>query len=116
MLENFDNLNFGEDMAAGMLSHTDLGSTPAPSIGGFEKLPKKLRKQLKNLPKSKKKQRKLLKQLQRERDEIIFRNGCLATENQMLKMLILMSIHAKKGSLDDRIAANGLKMLPPGRS
>lgn len=43
-----------------------------------------------------------------------YRCGYLAAENNMLRKMIALSVGVKRGTFNDRLAENGLKLLPRG--
>lgn len=43
-----------------------------------------------------------------------YRCGYLAAENDMLRKMIALSVGVKRGSFNDKLAADGLKLLPRG--
>ena len=43
-----------------------------------------------------------------------YRCGDLAAENDMLRKMIALSVGVKRGSFNDKLAADGLKLLPGG--
>ena len=43
-----------------------------------------------------------------------YRCGYLAAENDMLRKMIALSVGVKRGTFNDRLAENGLKLLPGG--
>lgn len=43
-----------------------------------------------------------------------YRCGYLAAENDMLRKIIALSVGVKRGTFNDRLAENGLKLLPRG--
>lgn len=43
-----------------------------------------------------------------------YRCGYLAAENDMLRKMIALSVGVKRGSFNDKLAADGLKLLPGG--
>lgn len=43
-----------------------------------------------------------------------YRCGYLAAENDMLRKMIALSVGVKRGTFNDRLAENGLKLLPRG--
>lgn len=43
-----------------------------------------------------------------------YRCGYLSAENDMLRKMIALSVGVKRGSFNDKLAADGLKLLPRG--
>lgn len=43
-----------------------------------------------------------------------YRCGYLSAENDMLRKMIALSVGVKRGSFNDKLAADGLKLLPGG--
>lgn len=43
-----------------------------------------------------------------------YRCGYLAAENDILRKMIALSVGVKRGTFNDRLAENGLKLLPRG--
>lgn len=43
-----------------------------------------------------------------------YKCGYLAAENDMLRKMIALSVGVKRGTFNDRLAENGLKLLPRG--
>lgn len=43
-----------------------------------------------------------------------YRCGYLSAENDMLRKMIALSVGIKRGSFNDKLAADGLKLLPGG--
>lgn len=52
--------------------------------------------------------------MQRQLAEVHFRCGYLAAENDLLRKMIALSVGVKRGSFNDRLAADGLKLLTGG--
>lgn len=66
-------------------------------------------------PKNKKAAKKALRKAERERDQLLYANGRLDLENEMLKRAFALAISAKRRQLDDDLAENALRVLPPHR-
>lgn len=63
-------------------------------------------------PKSKKKMRKALKQAERERELLIYNNGRLAMENDLLKRSIYLAVAVNRRQLDANLSEDTLRLLP----
>ena len=87
-----------------------------PSGFPFEDEPRKGKKKGK---KGKKARRKAAKRARKRAIEsqiaqANYRCGYLAAENDMLRKMIALSVGVKRGTFNDRLAENGLKLLPRG--
>ena len=67
-------------------------------------------------PKGKKKTRKALEKKEVECDQLKHLNGQLTHENEMLKRAIMLAIAANRRKLDDDLADDALRVLPPKRN
>lgn len=88
-----------------------------PSDFPFEDEPRKGKK--KKGKKSKKARKKAAKRARkramgRQIAQANYRCGYLAAENDMLRKMIALSVGVKRGTFNDRLAENGLKLLPRG--
>lgn len=65
--------------------------------------------------KSKKARKKAAKRAkERQIAQANYKCGYLAAENDMLRKMIALSVGVKRGTFNDRLAENGLKLLPRG--
>jgi len=69
----------------------------------------------KHRPKGRKQLRRALEQTERERDRLLFQNGLLYSENAMMKRAIYLATKAQRRQLDDGLAEDTLRLLPPKR-
>lgn len=88
-----------------------------PSEFPFEDEPRKGKK--KKGKKGKKARKKAAKRARkraigRQIAQANYRCGYLAAENDMLRKMIALSVGVKRGSFNDKLAADGLKLLPRG--
>ena len=88
-----------------------------PSDFPFEDEPRKGKK--KKGKKGKKARKKAAKRarkraIERQIAQANYRCGYLAAENDMLRKMIALSVGVKRGTFNDRLAENGLKLLPRG--
>lgn len=84
----------------------------------FEDEPRKGKKGKKG-KKSKKARKKAAKRARKRAKErqiaqANYKCGYLAAENDMLRKMIALSVGVKRGTFNDRLAENGLKLLPRG--
>lgn len=63
-------------------------------------------------PKSKKKLRKALKQAEKEREQLIYNNGRLTMENDLLKRSISLAVAVSRRQLDAGLSEDTLRLLP----
>ncbi len=77
----------------------------------FEDEPRKGKKGKKG-KKARKKAAKRAKE--RQIAQANYKCGYLAAENDMLRKMIALSVGVKRGTFNDRLAENGLKLLPRG--
>lgn len=83
-----------------------------PTTTGYMNLPTlKHRK-----PKGKKKTRKALRKTEVERDRLLYLNGQLTHENEMMKRAIQLATAANRRKLDDSLSEDILRLCPPDRS
>lgn len=84
-----------------------------PSEFPFEDEPRKGKKKGK---KARKKAAKRARKRATERQIALanYRCGYLSAENDMLRKMIALSVGVKRGSFNDKLAADGLKLLPGG--
>lgn len=84
-----------------------------PSGFPFEDEPRKGKKKGK---KARKKAAKRARKRATERQIALanYRCGYLSAENDMLRKMIALSVGVKRGSFNDKLAADGLKLLPGG--
>lgn len=84
----------------------------------FEDEPRKGRKGKKGKKgkKARKKAAKRARKRAKERQiaQANYKCGYLAAENDMLRKMIALSVGVKRGTFNDRLAENGLKLLPRG--
>ena len=82
-----------------------------PSEFPFEDEPRKGKKKGK---KARKKAAKRARKRATERQIALanYRCGYLSAENDMLRKMIALSVGVKRGSFNDKLAADGLKLLP----
>ena len=73
---------------------------------------KKGKKGIKARKKAAKRARKRAKE--RQIAQANYKCGYLAAENDMLRKMIALSVGVKRGTFNDRLAENGLKLLPRG--
>lgn len=64
-------------------------------------------------PKGRKKLRKVLEKAERERNQLLYLIGQLASENKMMRRAIALAVAANRRQLDDDLAENTLRLLPP---
>ena len=83
-----------------------------PSDFPFEDEPRKGKKGKKARKKAAKRARK--RAIGRQIAQANYRCGYLAAENDMLRKMIALSVGVKRGSFNDKLAADGLKLLPGG--
>ena len=83
-----------------------------PSGFPFEDEPRKGKKSKKARKKAAKRARK--RAMGRQIAQAKYRCGYLAAENDMLRKMIALSVGVKRGTFNDRLAENGLKLLPRG--
>jgi len=81
----------------------------------FEDEPRKGKKGKKG-KKARKKAAKRARKRAKERQiaQANYKCGYLAAENDMLRKMIALSVGVKRGTFNDRLAENGLKLLPRG--
>ena len=75
----------------------------------FEDEPRKGKKARKKAAKRARKRAK-----ERQIAQANYKCGYLAAENDMLRKMIALSVGVKRGTFNDRLAENGLKLLPRG--
>lgn len=87
-----------------------------PSEFPFEDEPRKGKKKGKKGKKARKKAAKRARKraIGRQIAQANYRCGYLAAENDMLRKMIALSVGVKRGSFNDKLAADGLKLLPGG--
>ena len=87
-----------------------------PSGFAFEDEPRKGKKKSKKGKKARKKAAKRARKRATERQIALanYRCGYLSAENDMLRKMIALSVGVKRGSFNDKLAADGLKLLPGG--
>ena len=87
-----------------------------PSEFPFEDEPRKGKKKGKKGKKARKKAAKRARKRATERQIALanYRCGYLSAENDMLRKMIALSVGVKRGSFNDKLAADGLKLLPGG--
>lgn len=83
-----------------------------PSGFPFEDEPRKGKKGKKARKKAAKRARKRATECQIALAN--YRCGYLSAENDMLRKMIALSVGVKRGSFNDKLAADGLKLLPGG--
>ena len=83
-----------------------------PSGFPFEDEPRKGKKGKKARKKAAKRARKRATERQIALEN--YRCGYLSAENDMLRKMIALSVGVKRGSFNDKLAADGLKLLPGG--
>lgn len=83
-----------------------------PSGFPFEDEPRKSKKGKKARKKAAKRARK--RATERQIALANYRCGYLSAENDMLRKMIALSVGVKRGSFNDKLAADGLKLLPGG--
>lgn len=66
-------------------------------------------------PKGKRELKEALKKAERERDQLLCLIGQLGSENKMMRRAIALAIAANRRQLDDDLAENALRLLPPKR-
>ena len=79
---------------------------------GKKKKGKKSKKGKKARKKAAKRARK--RAIGRQIAQANYRCGYLSAENDMLRKMIALSVGVKRGSFNDKLAADGLKLLPGG--
>lgn len=86
-----------------------------PSEFPFEDEPRKGKKGKKG-KKARKKAAKRARKRAKERQiaQANYKCGYLAAENDMLRKMIALSVGVKRGTFNDRLAENSLKLLPRG--
>lgn len=87
-----------------------------PSDFPFEDEPRKGKKKGKKGKKARRKAAKRARKraIGRQIAQANYRCGYLAAENDMLRKMIALSVGVKRGTFNDRLAENGLKLLPRG--
>lgn len=91
-----------------------------PTGFSFEEEPRKGKKKKgKKGKKGKKARKKAAKRARKHAMELRiaqanYKCGYLAAENDMLRKMIALSVGVKRGTFNDRLAENGLKLLPRG--
>lgn len=86
-----------------------------PSEFPFEDEPRKGTKSKKGKKARKKAAKRARKRaMGRQIAQANYRCGYLAAENDMLRKMIALSVGVKRGSFNDKLAADGLKLLPGG--
>ena len=87
-----------------------------PSGFPFEDEPRKGKKKGKKGKKARRKAAKRARKraIGRQIAQANYRCGYLAAENDMLRKMIALSVGVKRGTFNDRLAENGLKLLPRG--
>ena len=108
-----------EAKKAGILRLDDkqVAALPAASwLISNEKLRELLAKGKKKGKKARKKAAKRARKRATERQIALanYRCGYLSAENDMLRKMIALSVGVKRGSFNDKLAADGLKLLPGG--
>lgn len=83
-----------------------------PASFPFEDEPHKGKKKGKKGKKAAKRARK--RATERQIALANYRCGYLSAENDMLRKMIALSVGVKRGSFNDKLAADGLKLLPGG--
>lgn len=63
-------------------------------------------------PKSKKAAKKALRKMEKERDKLLYTNGWLSLENEMIKCAISLAIATSRRKLDTELAEDFLWLLP----
>lgn len=120
MIQDF---NFPTESTPDTESAEDVLTAPAsfgpgfPTGFSFEEEPRKGKK--KKGKKGKKARKKAAKRARkraigRQIAQANYRCGYLAAENDMLRKMIALSVGVKRGSFNDKLAADGLKLLPRG--
>lgn len=103
-------------------SAEDFLTTPAsfgpsfPSSFPFEDKPRKGKKKGKENKKARKKAAKRARKRATALQiaQANYKCGYLAAENDILRKMISLSVGVKRGSFNDKLAADGLKLLPGG--
>ena len=87
-----------------------------PASFPFEDEPRKGKKKGKKGKKARKKAAKRARKhaIGRQIAQANYRCGYLAAENDMLRKMIALSVGVKRGSFNDKLAADGLQLLPRG--
>lgn len=87
-----------------------------PSGFPFDDEPRKGKKKGKKSKKARKKATKRARKRAMEHQIALanYRCGYLAAENGILRKMIALSVGVKRGSFNDKLAADGLKLLPRG--
>ena len=85
-------------------------ATPLPDFSRLEKKCKKGKRGKKR--RGSKKAQRLYQQT--ERDKLIWQNGYLAMQNDMLKQMIVLATAADRRRVNTEIADNGIKLLGKG--
>ena len=99
------------------LDEKTIATLPAAAlITANEKLRDLLAKGKKKGKKARKKAAKRARKRATERQIALanYRCGYLSAENDMLRKMIALSVGVKRGSFNDKLAADGLKLLPGG--
>lgn len=87
-----------------------------PSEFPFEDEPRKAKKGKKGKKARKKAAKRARKRaMGRQIAQANYRCGYLAAENDMLRKMIALSVGVKRGTFNNRLAENGLKLLPGGK-
>lgn len=87
-----------------------------PASFPFEDEPRKGKKKGKKGKRARKKAAKRARKraIGRQIAQANYRCGYLAAENDMLRKMIALSVGVKRGSFSDKLAADGLQLLPRG--
>lgn len=80
----------------------------------FEDEPRKGKKKKGKKARKKAAKRARKRAIGRQIAQANYRCGYLAAENDMLRKMIALSVGVKRGSFNDKLAADGLKLLPRG--
>lgn len=87
-----------------------------PSDFPFEDEPRKGKKKGKKGKKARKKAAKRARKRATERQiaQANYKCGYLAAENEILRKMFVLAVSVKRGAFNDKLAADGLQLLPRG--
>lgn len=118
MIDDFISTTTPTPDADGFLGESTAFRSPIPNISDFpfEDEPRKGKKHRKKGKKARKKAAKRARRraVEHQLAAANYRCGYLAAENDMLRKMIALSVGVKRGNFNDRLADNGLKLLPRG--
>ena len=115
MLEQFCATVTSEPNSFSTASQTEFTAHKPLMLDDFSYKGKKRKKGKKGKKARKKAAKRARKSaMQRQLAEVHFRCGYLAAENDLLRKMIALSVGVKRGSFNDCLAADGLKLIAGG--